>query len=135
MKELLLLSQNVKKYSDPDTLNSYRSLYNTLFLSKVIEYACLQQLLKHLINFDRLPQFQSAYRQFHSVETAICRIYNGLICNIAEVKCNILVILDLSAAFETVVHYTLLCDLESFWITGFALSWLKLSSTTEISKL
>ena len=115
----------LKKESDPDVLNSYRPLYNTSFLSKVMEYACLQQLLKHLNNFDCLPHFQSAYRQFHSVETALCRVYNDLICNKADGKCSILILLDLSAAFDTVDHHTLLCDLENLGITGFALSWFK----------
>ena len=46
-------------------------------------------------------------------------------CIKAEVNCNILVLLDLSAAFDTVDHHTLLCDLENIGITGFALSWFK----------
>ena len=115
----------LKKESDPDILNSYLPLYSTSFLSKVIEHACLQQLLKHLNNFDSLPQFQSAYRQFHFVETALCRVYNDLICNKAEGKCNILKLLVLSAVFDSVDHQTLLCDLENLGVTGFALSWFK----------
>ena len=96
----------LKKERDSDILNSYRPLYNTSILSEVMEYACLQQLLKHLKNFDCLPQFQSAYRQFHPVET-----YNDLICSKANGKCSILILLDLNAAFDTVDHHTLLCDL------------------------
>ena len=76
-------------------------------------------LLKHLNNFDCLHQFQSVGRQFNSVETALCRVYNDLICNEAEGKYSILVFLDLSAA------HTLLCELENLGITGFALSWFK----------
>ena len=87
-----------------------------------MKYAYLQQLLNHLNNFDCLPQFESAYRQFHFVETALCRVCKDLICNKAEGKCSNLVLLDLSAAFDTVDHRTLPCDLENFGITGFALS-------------
>ena len=35
------------------------------------------------------------------------------------------VLLDLSAAFDTVDDHTPLCDLKNLAITGFALSWLK----------
>ena len=76
-------------------------------------------------NFNCLLQFQSAYRQLHSVEIALSRVYNDLICNKAEGKCSILVFLDLNAAFETVDHHTLLCDLENPGIIGFSLSWFK----------
>ena len=82
-------------------------------------------MLKHLNSFDCLLQFQSAYRQFHYDETALCRVYNDVICNEAEGKCIILFLLDLSAAFDTVDHHTLRCDSENLSITGFALSWFK----------
>ena len=81
-----------------------------------MEYACLKQMLKHLNNFDCLPQFQPAYRQFLSVETTLCRVYNGLICNKAEGKIYILVLLDHGAVFNTVDHHTLLCELENVGI-------------------
>ena len=96
-----------------------------IVLSKVLVYVCLQQLLKHLNNFECLFRFPSAYRQFHSVETALCRVYNELISNKAEGKCSILVLLDPIAAFYTVDHHTFLCDLENLGVTGFALSWSK----------
>ena len=78
----------LKKDGDPDILNSYWPLYNTSILSRIMEYAYLQQLLKHLKNFDYSPQFQSAYRQFDSVETPLFGVYNDLICNKAEGKCS-----------------------------------------------
>ena len=60
-EKLTFVRPMLKKYTDSDILNSYRPLYNTLFLSKVIEYAYLQQLLQHLNNFDCLPQFKSVF--------------------------------------------------------------------------
>ena len=43
----------------------------------------------------------------------------------AKGECSILILLDFSAAFDTVDHQELLCDLENLGITGFALSWYK----------
>src|SRR3989441_10584232 len=45
-----------------------------------------------------LSPFQSAYRKFHSAETALLRIYNDLLVSISQHKLSALVLLDLSAA-------------------------------------
>jgi len=77
----------------------------------------------HLKKFECLPQFQSAYREFHSVETTLCRVYIDLICTKAEGGCSIFILLDLSAAFDTVDQDILLSDLQNLGVTGLALSW------------
>ena len=69
--------------------------------------------------------FQSAYRMGHSTETALTRIHNDILLAIDDDSCVILVLLDLSAAFDTVDYDILLGRLEHrFGITGKALSWL-----------
>ena len=102
----------VKFGKNQNELSSYRPLYNTSFLSKLLENVALQQLESHLTRLQYLPAFQSAYRKFHSVETAVCRIYNDLVINRATGICSILISLDLSAAFDTVDHDIFLNDLE-----------------------
>ena len=68
--------------------------------------------------------FQSAYREGHSVETALVRVYNDIRRAFDEKKSVILGLLDLSAAFDTVDHDRLLAVLNSrIGITGAALSW------------
>ena len=69
--------------------------------------------------------FQSAYRMGHSTETALTRIHTDILLAIDDNSCVILVLLDVSAAFDTVDHDILLGRLEHhFGITGKALSWL-----------
>ena len=66
--------------------------------------------------------FQSAYRG-HSVETALVHVHNDIMRAFDEKKSVILVLLDLSAAFDTVDHDRLLAVLNSrIGITGAALS-------------
>ena len=61
----------------------------------------------------------------HSTETALTRIHNDILLAIDYNSCVILVLLDLSAAFDTVDYDILLGRLEHrFGITGKALSWL-----------
>ena len=72
-----------------------------------------------------LPSTQSAYRTKFSTETALLRVHNDLVNAIDLGQIAGLVLLDLSAAFDTVNH-SILHDVfsERFGITGDALQWL-----------
>ena len=72
-----------------------------------------------------MPDEQSAYRQLYSTETALCSVVSDLILLMDEGKCGILILLDLSAAFDTVVHSFLLEDLETIGIEDEALELMK----------
>ena len=113
----------LKGNKDPDKLESYRPVHNLSLLSKIIERACLNQLNRYLDSFEPIPKFQSAYRKFHSVETCLCRIYNDMIVSKATGKCSLLILLDLTAAFDTVDQVVLLRDLKLLGIGGIALDW------------
>jgi len=62
----------------------------------------------HSENNNLFPASQSAYRQFHSTETAVCIVHNDLVRSIDRGRVTALVMLDLSAAFDTVDHEVLL---------------------------
>ena len=113
----------IKGTKDKDEFSSYRPLFNTTLLAKFLEKACLVQLQEYLNNFEAIPKNQSAYKKFHSVETALCRIYNDLIISKANGNCTMLIALDLSAAFDTVVQRMLLDDLKNLGIGGSVLNW------------
>ncbi len=67
-------------------------------------------------------QFQSGFRKNHSTETALLRVSNDILM---AAECSLLVLLDLSAAFDTVDHCILINRLYSLvGISGRALDWL-----------
>ena len=116
----------LKKTSlDQNILNNYRPVSNLSYLSKVIERAILDQLLPYLESNNIIPNLQSAFRQYHSTETALCKVYNDLISNLCNGLVSILILLDLSAAFDTIDYDLLIEDLIAFGITGLALSLIK----------
>ena len=108
---------------DPATKKNYRPVSNLTFLSKVIERVVLQRLTDHIENNNCDEALQSAYTKRHSTETALLKVMNDLGCHMDNNKAVLVVILDLSAAFDTIHHPTLISYLRYLGITGTALEW------------
>ena len=67
---------------------------------------------------------QSAYKSGHSTETALLSIKNDIHLSLSRGEATALVLLDLSAAFDTIDHSTLLSCLQDwFSVGGSALKW------------
>lgn len=114
-----------KRGSDPDIPSNYRPVSNLNNISKFIERLFLQQFQTHINSGSNFNQFQSAYRQYHSTETALLHTLDNIYSGFDNSQPTLLVSLDLSAAFDTIDHTTLLSRIEtSFGVTGSALSWL-----------
>ena len=82
------------------------------FLSKVLEKVVLKQLQLHL-DFNGIPEeSQSGFKSRHSTETALLRVFNDLLLTADSGNSAVLILLDLTAAFDTFDHQTLLSQLE-----------------------
>ena len=78
------------------------------FISKLVEKSSAVQLTKHVMTNQLDETFQSAQRKFHSTETALLRVQNDIVCPLDQNKSDISLLLDLSAAFDTVDHEILI---------------------------
>ena len=106
------------------------------FVCKITERAVFDQLYAHVMNNELFPELQSVYRKSHSTETALVKIVNDILLDMNRQRVSLLVLLDLSAAFDTVDHTILLRRLEtSFGVTGDALKWIAsyLSARSHVS--
>ena len=66
----------------------------------------------------------SAYKQFHSTETALLKVRNDVTLNMDKGKVTTLTLLDLSAAFDPIDHNILIKCLSMLYdISGTALRW------------
>ena len=114
----------IKKPSlDPSALANYRPVSNLPFVSKVLERVINQQLSAYLTENALHEPMQSAYRKHHSTETALVRVQHDILTAMSGKQACLLVLLDLSSAFDTVDHDILLCTLRDFGISGVALRW------------
>ena len=125
-KSAVVLPLIKKPGLDPQVFKNYRPVSNLSFLSKLIEKVISSRILKHIADNELIDKFQSAYRCGHSTETALLRVYNDIVTMVGKGNGSYLVLLDLSAAFDTIDHDTLFVILEKYvGITGSALQLLK----------
>ena len=112
--------------TDPNDFCSYRPVSNLTFLSKLVERVVLVRLQQHMdaINYKNSTQF--GYKKFHGTETLLVKLINDILVGIDSRSGVILVLLDLSSAFDTVNHNKLINILYSeLNISGVALKWFK----------
>jgi hypothetical protein len=111
---------------DSSNMKNYRPVSNLAFVGKLIEKVVQRRLDKHLTaNGLHIPA-QSAYKRNHSTETLLIRVVNDLLIASDQNKATVVLLLDLSAAFDTVDHKKLLSILAvEIGIVGLALKWFK----------
>ena len=92
---------------------------------KILERLALKRLFPHISCSPSFSPLQSAYRKFHSTETALLKLTNDILNSIDHGKISILAAHDMSAAFDTLDHATLLHRLEhTFGLSGCVISWI-----------
>ena len=95
-------------------------------MSKLTERAVFNQMNDHMVMNALYPVLQSSYRKQHSTETALLKVMNDIILKMNSQHVTLLVMLDLSAAFDAVDHRILLDRLhDEIGICGNAFNWFK----------
>ena len=112
-----------KPGSDPNIFNNLRPISNLPFISKILEKVVASQIQAHLSNNNLYEQFQSGFRPRHSTETALIKITNDLLMAADSGHISILILLDLTAASDTISHSILLDRLASIGISDTPLDW------------
>lgn len=105
---------------------NFRPISNVQFVSKLTERVVANQIHCDIFKNNLFPQFQSAYRPHHSTETALLKVTNDVLMNMNMGHVSLLLLLDLSAAFDTVDHGILLQTIQTkLGVSGTTLSWFK----------
>ena len=80
----------------------------------MIEKVVATQTYNYLEVYNLMPTMQSAYRRHHSIEMTLLRVTSDILRTIDCRQDIVLVLLDLSAAFDTIDHTILVERLESY---------------------
>ena len=81
-------------------------------MSKLIEKVIAIPLVEHMRQNAIMEKFQSTYKAHYSTETALLKVYNDVMINIDRGNGTLLVLYDLSAAFDTIDHQIIFHTLE-----------------------
>ena len=124
MKHAVITPILKKRGSDINVPTNYRPISNITFVAKITERFVAQQLQHFMDENGIYGVYQSAYRPHHSAETMLLRIHNDVAQAIDSRWGVLLVLLDLTAAFDTIDHTILLRRLRGYGLCGDVHAWL-----------
>ena len=113
----------ILKCGNPDVPNNYRPISLLPIVSKITERLVHGQLMEYLIRNNKLAVHQSGNRKLHSTETALLYVTDQLLQAMDDKKVSIMVLLDMSKAFDSIRHDILLSKLQSLGFSQSALDW------------
>ena len=125
-KEAVVRPLLKKSGLDASELRNYRPVSNLPLLSKLLEKVVQVRVQAFFDSNGLMPKMQSAYRRYHSPETAVTKVFNDLLLATDGGQMSAVCLLDLTAAFDTVDHELLLLRLErQFGLRGIVLDWFR----------
>ena len=124
LKEALITPLLKKPGADMHVPQNFRPVSNLSKMSKLTETAVCHQIQNHLLEHNIYPDQPSAYRKEFSTETLLLKVRNDLLMSMNKQHVTLLVLLDLSAAFDPIDHKMLIDLLKTrYGITNVPLRW------------
>ena len=122
--KVVLVKPLLKKANLDLIVNNFRPILNLAYASKLAELAAASQLIEHINRFNLMEPNQSAYRVLQSTEMALLKVKTDIISALDHQEVACLILLDLSAAVNTIDHFTLLQQLQQwFAVSCTSLEW------------
>lgn len=126
IKTALIIPLLKKTHLDTEDFKNFCRISNLPFVSKLMEKSVAVQLLQYIDDNNLNEKLQSAYKKLQSTETAVLRVRDDILRTVDRGCTVVLLLLDLSTAFDSVDHGILLHRLNTrFGIKGKVLAWVK----------
>ena len=113
----------IPKSGDSEEPCNHRPISLLPVLSKVSERLAHRQFVDFLSANEKLAKTQSGNRKLHSTETALLCVTDDLLRAMDDKKVSVIVLLDMSKAFDSIRHDILLQRLHELGISSPSLDW------------
>ena len=124
-KKSMIIPILKKPTLDTSVLLNYRPISQLPIISKVLERIICKQITEYLVTNNLYDPNQSAFRPSHSTETALNMVTDSILKSLDENHVAQLLLLDLTSAFDTILHKNLFVRLAEIGISNNALAFIK----------
>ena len=114
----------IPKNEDPISASDFRPISLLPAISKIAEKIACSQMCDFFKGDNELDKLQSAYKKFHSTNTALLNITDDIYQSMDKSQITILILLDYSKAFDCANHRLILAKLKAAGFQDDALSWI-----------
>ena len=123
--EMMKLAEVVPLYKSKERFltSNYRPISLLITISKILEKIIYKRTYEFLDKNNQFYNSQYRFRSQHSCKNAIAELVGNILKNKENGKTTISLFLDLSKAFDSLQHETLLKKLEIYGIRGTPLEW------------
>ena len=111
------------KNKDKSQLSNYRPISLLPVISKVLEKLVHKRLYTFLLQHKALFESQYGFRSGHNTTNAVVELVGNILKGFEKNEVTVALFLDLSKAFDTLQHSTLLSKLEKYGVRGLPLEW------------
>ena len=113
------------KAKDQTILSNYRPIALLPSISKIFEYVLLEQITNYFLDNNMLSPQQYGFRSNHSTELAALNLVDELTYKLDRGIIPLNIYMDLSKAFDTLIHEILISKLKHYGVRGEAIDLIR----------
>ena len=113
------------KAKDQTILSNYRPIALLPSISKIFEYVLLEQITNYFLDNNMLSPQQYGFRSNHSTELAALNLVDELTYKLDRGTIPLNIYMDLSKAFDTLIHEILISKLKHYGVRGEAIDLIR----------